>query len=169
MRPTFYIKFLIAFGLISCGKTNNTTEKVKTKLTFEVVPEDYERNLFTVTWSDTLGQAEGYVDHKWFTRPKEIWCIITNNKKDTLGYYRGLSTAQTYAAFESIDTVVTLNFMMGLNFFSDRFGTGKNMNNFEKNARDYSKINKLPLVFEPLQINLKTDLRKKIEIVLEEK
>ena len=164
---------LYIFGLLllttSCGQTGNKTEKTKTKLTYEVYPEDYERHLFTVEWTDTLGLAEGYVDNKWFTRPKEIWCVVTNYKKDTLDYYMGQSTAQHFLTFESTDTLVTLNFMIGLNFFSDKFGTGKNMTDFKRNAREYSDDNNLPIVFEPIQINLNTDLRKKNEIVLKEK
>jgi hypothetical protein len=163
MKQLLYIILILPFLLLGCGKTNNLTDKIKSKmkLTFEVIPEDYERNLSYIEWNDTLGQNEGY-GGKWIKRPKEIWCVITNVKKDTLGYYRGLSTAQTFADFQSKDTLVTLNFMAGLNFFSDKFEN-------EKEAIDYSKKNNLPIVYEPIQINIKTDLRKKFEIELNEK
>lgn len=155
--------------MFGCGRSNQSTEKVNTKLTFEVFPEDYERKLYTVQWKDTLGQKEGYVDDKWLKRPKEIWCIVTNNKNDTLDNYMGLSTAQDFLTFESSDTIITLNFMIGLNFFSDKFGSGKDMVEFENNARQYSKKNKLPIKFEPITLNLRTDLRKKYDIELKEK
>ena len=136
---------------------------------FEIIPEDYDRNLYTVEWKDTLGQSEGYQGEEFTKRPKEIWCVITNERKDTLGYYRGLSTAQTFAGFQSKDTIVTLNFLIGLNFFTDKFENGQSKADFEKAARDYSIENKLPIVFKPIKINLKTDLRKKFSVELEEK
>jgi hypothetical protein len=139
------------------------------RISFDILPEDYERNLYTVEWTDTLGQAEGYQGRKLLKRPKEVWCVITNDRKDTLGYYRGLSTAQTFAGFQSKDTIVTLNFMIGLNFFTDKFDSGKSMADYEKAAYDYSQDNKLPIVFEPIQINLKSDLRKKFDIELKGK
>ncbi|GAA4374888.1 hypothetical protein GCM10023186_06930 [Hymenobacter koreensis] len=139
------------------------------KILFEVIPEDYERNLYSVEWKDTLGQSEGYQKSNLIKRPKEVWCVITNDRKDTLGYYQGLSTAQTFASFQSKDTIVTLNFMTGLNFFTDKFANEQSMVDYEKTARDYSMDNKLPIHFEPIQINLKSDLRKKIDIELKEK
>ena len=171
IRQQLYISLLIVLGLVNCGQKRNSTDNPasRLKLTFEVIPEDYEKHFYSIEWKDTLGQSEGYIGNKWFTRPKEIWCIITNHQNDTLGYYRGLSTAQTFAYFQSTDTLVTLNFMIGLNFFSDKFGSGENMVEFEKNAKQYSKENRLPIVFEPIQLNLKTDLRKKYYIELKEK
>lgn len=169
MGPNVCINIVILLFFFSCRETDHSVEKVKTKLTYEVFSEDYERKLYTVQWKDTLGQMEGYVDDKWLKRPKEIWCIVTNNKNDTLDYYMGLSTAQDFLTFESSDTIVTFNFMIGLNFFSDKFGSGKDMTEFENNARQYSKNNKLPIKFEPFTFNLKTNLRKKIDIELKEK
>jgi len=43
------------------------------------------------------------------------------------------------------------------------------MADFERAAHEYSKENKLPIVFEPIRINLKTDLRKKYNIELKQK
>ncbi len=169
MKSSFYINILILLFFSGCRQTDHSVEKVKTRVTFEVLPEDYERKSYTVQWKDTLGQKEGYVEGKWLRRPKEIWCIVTNSKKDTLDYYMGLSTAQDFLTFESSDTIITLNFMIGLNFFSDKFGTGENMKEFENNARQYSKDNRLPIVFEPIVLSLKTDTRKKYDIELKEK
>jgi hypothetical protein len=171
MRPQFFISLLIVLGLFSCRQKSNSTDNSKSrmKISFDIIPEDYERNLYSVEWKDTLGQAEGYKGNKLIKRPKEVWCVITNDRKDTLGYYQGLSTAQTFAGFQSKDTIVTLNFMIGLNFFTDKFDSGKSIADYEKAAHDYSKDNKLPIVFEPIQINLKTDLRKKYDIELKEK
>lgn len=169
MKPCIYIIILFSFFFSGCQKKDYKSEKVKTRLTFEVFPENYERKLYTVQWKDTLGQKEGFIGNKWLTRPKEIWCVVTNSKKDTLGYYVGLSMAQDFVTFESSDSIITLNLMIGLNFFSDKFGTGENMQDFQNNARQYSKDNRLPIVFEPIELNLKTDLQKKYDIELKEK
>ena len=169
MKSSFHITIIILLFLISCRQTDHSAEKVKTKLTYEVFPEEHERKLYTIQWKDTLGQKEGYVEGKWLKRPKEIWCIVTNNNNDTLDYYMGLSTAQNFLTFESSDTIITLNFMIGLNFFSDKFGSGKDMTEFQNNAKQYSKENRLPIAFKPIILNLKTDLRKKYNIELKEK
>lgn len=164
-----YIALSIMLVLISCGQQNNTEKKSRStlRLTFEVIPEGTAS--YSIQWKDTLGQAEGYTGSKWLTRPKEIWCVITNLRDDTLGYYKGLSTAQSFTYFDSTDSLVQLNFMVGLNFFSDKFGSGEDMTAFIINARQYAEDNRLPIVFEPILLNLKTDLRKKYDIVLKEK
>lgn len=152
-------------GLVSCEQKSNPADNAKSsmRLSFEIIPEDFERNLYYVEWKDTLGQSEGYQGDKFIKRPKEVWCVITNGIKDTLGYYRGLSTARTFAGFQSKDTIVTLNFMIGLNFFTDKFENAQSLADYESNNQ------KLPMIFEPIQINLKTDLRKKYDIELIEK
>jgi hypothetical protein len=171
MRSGYYIFLFILIGLLGCGQKSNSggNTKSKMKLNFEVIPEDFENNLYYVDWTDTLGQSEGYLGDKQIKRPKEVWCFITNNNRDTIGYYRGLSTAQTYAGFQSKDTIVTLHFMIGLNIFSDKFEQEQDRGEYEKSTQDYSKDNKLPINFEPIQINLKTDLHKKYGVVLKER
>ena len=174
MKPAFYILLLFVLGLVSCGQKNNATNnsKMKMKLIFEVIPEDYERNLYYVAWEDTLGLSEGYQGDKWLERPKEVWCVITNDNKDTLGCYEGLSFAQESAWFQSKDTIVTLNFMIGLNVFTDKL-TDKleelNNEDFIKFVQKYLNDNHLPIIFEPIKINLKTDICKKYDIEIKEK
>jgi len=171
MKKTILILSITTIIASSCGQKSNLINHSKSKieLAFEVTPDDFERGLYNVEWKDTLGQSEGYQDDNLINRPKEIWCVITNYHNDTLGYYRGLSTAQTFAGFQSKDTIVILNFMIGLNFFTDIFEDSQNWENYIKAARDYSKENKLPIEFEPIQINLKTDLRKKYVVEIKEK
>jgi hypothetical protein len=171
MKPQLVIVYLLVLGLSNCKQKDSSLAEVKStmKLTFEVIPEDFERNLFYVEWEDTLGLAENYRGDRFLQRPKEVWCVITNERKTTLGYYKGLSTAQTLVYFQSKDTIVTLNFMIGLNFFTDKFESSKNMKEYEQMARDYSKDNALPVEFEPVKVNLKAGLRKKYTVELKEK
>ena len=170
MVTQFYIGLLTIFGLVSCGQNSTSTVRPKSKMkfTFEVIPEDYEKKLYFVEWNDTLGLSEGYYGDNLIKRPKEIWCVITNQNKDTLGYYCGLSTAQTFADFKTNDSIVTLNFMVGLNFFTDKFENFQKREDYESAAREYSKKSELPVVFTPIKLNLNTDLRKKYNIELSE-
>lgn len=94
-------------------------------------------------------------------RPKEIKCVITNDKNDTLGYYMGLSTAQSFAYFETKDAMITLNFMIGLNMFSDKFEG--------KNGEKYWNANRKIIYFKPIRLSLESNLLKKFNLELEEK
>ena len=151
--------------LFGCNKLNGSKElKNKTiQLSYEIIPEDYERNLYYVSWNDTLGLSEGYLPDKFLQRPKELWCFITNNSHDTLGYYKGLSMPQSYLYFQTTDTIVTLNFMIGLNIFSSKFETDT------IGAKEYYKANTNPIEFEPIEINILTDLRQTFKRELKEK
>ncbi len=164
MRPYFDIVLLFILLLSNCdqAKQSPNKPKIKIRLTYEVIPEDYNRNLYYIEWQDTLGKSEGYLPNKIYKRPKEVWCVVTNKKNDTLGYYKGLSTAQTLAYFQTTDTIVILNFMAGLNMFSDKFDN-------DKKGKEYWEANRLPIEFEPIDFNVKTNLLKKFEIELKEK
>jgi hypothetical protein len=149
IRYSFVFLFLIFGGCNSRNPVDKSKEKIK--LTFQIIPEDYDKNLYVVEWKDTLGIKQGY---NIIERPKEIWCIITNRSNDTLGYYRGQSTAQTFAYFQSTDSIVTLNFMIGLTLFR---------------SAESLDIKQNPICFEPVEINLNIDLRKEFEMILKEK
>lgn len=166
MKYQYYIiVILLSITFINCkhNETSANNYPKEIRLTYQVVPEDPERGWYYVEWKDTLGLAEGYLDADFLKRPKEIWCVITNKKNDTLGYYRGRSMAQTFADFISTDTIVTLNFMTGMNLFSDKsFKT-------ETEWGNHIKQNRLPIKYEPIEINIQRDLRKEFEVVLKEK
>jgi hypothetical protein len=133
------------------------------KLTYEIIPEDHDRNYYTVMWTDTLGLSEGYLPEKYPSRPKEIWCFVTNYENDTLGYYKGMSMPHNYCDFKSTDSLITLNFMTGLNILPEQF---------EKDttgASAYLKKNQTPKEFEPITVNINTDLRQKFTVELKEK
>lgn len=133
------------------------------QITYEIIPEDYEQNHFTVKWKDTLGLGEGYLPEKFFSRPKEIWCNVTNRENDTLGYYKGMSMPHDYCDFKTTDTLVTLNFMIGLNILPEKF------ENDTTGATEYIKANQNPVEFKPIEVNMNTDLRQSFTIELKEK
>jgi hypothetical protein len=162
MRLTNFITFLFLLTILSCGQTNNSgvKPKEKIKLTFDVIPEDYDKNLYFVEWIDTLGQSKGFDKIK---RPEEIQCVIKNKNQDTLGYYLGLSTPQTFAYFQTVDTSVTLNFKISINIFSEAFNNNDNI------RREYLKKDSIPIELEPVTVNIKKGLRKKMTMVLKEK
>jgi hypothetical protein len=162
MSKRIDIAILLIIALLGCKETNKPI-KSKILLKYEIIPEDFERNLYYVDWTDTLGLCEGYLPEKSLQRPKEMWCLVTNSKNDTLGYYHGRSMAQTYCYFQAIDSIITLNFMIGLNMFSDKF------ENDTAGAKAYWEANKTPIEFEPIMVNLKSDLRKVREVELIEK
>lgn len=163
--------FLFPVLFVSCRQSQPCGDDVKREmsLTFELIPEDSDRGWYTVSWEDTLGLSEGYSNSDFIERPQEVWCVITNKKNDTLGYYRGVSTARTFAYFISMDTIVTLNFQTGINCFSDKFADVDDKSDWWKQVKKYAKTNSLPIEYEPVDIDLRTDLRKKFDTVLKEK
>ncbi|MCX2681418.1 hypothetical protein OOZ15_15800 [Galbibacter sp. EGI 63066] len=162
MTRLYYITISLILLMFGCKETNKQ-DKSKIQLKYEIIPEDYDRNLYYVNWTDTLGLSEGYLPNKILKRPKEIWCFVTNQENDTLGYYKGLSMAQTFCYFQTTDSIVTLNFMIGLNMFPDKF------ENDSTGAKAYWEVNKTPIEFEPIKINIKNGLRKEFEVELNEK
>lgn len=162
MKKLYFISLTLISIFIGC-KEPNQQSKSKIQLKYKIIPEDFENKWYSVDWTDTLGLSEGYLKDNFFKRPKEIWCFVTNEKNDTLGYYHGLSTPQSFCYFQAIDSIVTFNFMVGLNIFPYKF------ENDTTGAKAYWEANKTPIVFEPIKVNLKTDLRKEIEVELNEK
>jgi len=171
MKRLIYIQVVLLFlTIIGCKSSINSKSNFneRMKLTYQIIPED--EDLYYVEWKDTLGLNDGY--HKdvlnWIKRPKETWCIITNEKADTLGYYLGLSTAQSFAYFKTTDSIIILNFMIGLNFFSDIFDNQTTLVDHQKAAQEYLNRHGLPLKYRPLKINLNKEIRKEFEIELKE-
>lgn len=153
--------FFIILTILGCHETNQP-DKIKIQLKYQITPED-DNHYYLIEWIDTLGQSEGFSSDRITKRTKEIWCFITDNQKDTLGYYKGLSTPQTFCYFQSKDSVITLNFMIGQNMFP---------NKFEKDTlsfKNYNKTNKKPIEFNPIEVNILTELRKEIKVELYEK
>lgn len=132
-------------------------KRSKLNLTFKISPESSDT--YIIQWYDTLGLSEGYTDIqsiRFIKRPKEIWCFITNIHNDTLGYYQGLSTANTFTYFNSNDSIIILNFMVGLNPFSDY------------HINDANERKRYPIKFTPVKFNMNTELKRMIEVELTE-
>jgi hypothetical protein len=153
MTTQAIIVFLTLIALVSCdNRTNNKPAyKQSTRIVVEVVPED--DTSYSISWQDTIGQSRGYT---LINRPSEIWCFV-QDKSDTVGYYRGLSTPAGFTYFSTKDTVVTATFMIGPNFFS------------EQRSDTESTVQEKPIEFVPVRLKLKNGTRKPFEFVLTER
>ncbi|MFK7981750.1 MAG: hypothetical protein AB8G86_17345 [Saprospiraceae bacterium] len=129
----------------------------KLKITIEVIPE--REDLYYITWEDTIGMKAKY---GLLNRPLELWCHIQDLKLDTIGYYRGLSTPSSFTYFETKDSTVTFEFSKAFNFFNEAFFD-------EKERKAFWEKNKIPVRFEPIEINLNNQLRQKLIVELVEK
>lgn len=145
-------------GAYACLPMQKDKERTM-KLQWELIPEDVEQHLYTLTWNDTLGQAEALPITQ---RPLEVWCIITNQQHDTVGYYQGLSSPRDFLGFQSEDSIVEIHFAIGMNFFSNHWQTAKQY-------EVYRESNKLPVLFVPIKVNLHKDLRHLMDKVLTER
>lgn len=144
-----FILFISLTAFTSCQSVEkrNIGYKKQFSIIVEVVPEG--NHAYSISWKDTLGKGEGYGLNN---RPYEVWCFIKNNSGDTLGHYRGLSTPTNYTYFSTSDTTVKVAFMIGPNIFSDQR---------EKKISPESIIK-----FDPVVLNLRSNLRNPFEIVL---
>ncbi len=156
MKQALLILILLT-AFVSCNKNKKPGIPLKTslKLSVEIVPEG--DSSYSITWKDTVGQSSGYSFHK---RPREVWCILIDTK-DTVGHYWGVSTPTNYTYFITTDSIITASFMIGPNIFSDDFQENKEKKGFE----EWKRI----IEFNPVQINIKNNLRKKLEFELMEK
>jgi hypothetical protein len=147
------ILLLVLIALVSCNDTsdNKPADKESLKIVVEVVPED--DSSYSISWKDTIGQSRGY---KLNDRPSEIWCFV-QDKNDTVGYYRGLSTPADFTYFTTRDTLVTATFLIGPNIFSEQRSSNENI------------VQETAIEFNPVSINLKNEVRKSIELVLTER
>lgn len=118
-----------------------------------------------------LGKAEGYsIDE----RPQELWCVVADQQRDTIGAYRGLSMPETFVYFRTDDSTVSVSFVKDINGFSkqlekefevDEMETGEE---YREKIEEYREEHQLPVRFEPVEVNLKRDRGEGIEVELEE-
>ncbi len=134
------------------------------KMQIEIIPE-FANGGYSLSWNDTLYQTQFRNDDFFLeNRPQELYCYIFNNKKDTLGFYRGLSSPRQWTYFqtrENTDSIINLNFLVGTNHFSEFL--------FEQSKEyieEFNENNRERIEFKPIKVDLKTDLRKKLNIEL---
>lgn len=124
------------------------------RIDLEIIPES--DSSYTITWTDTLGQAKGY---SLRNRPYELTCFFIDSK-DTSGYYNGCSSPGNSTYITTKDSIVTAYFEMKLNFFSDAFSMEERKTIFD---------NKKELKFEVIKIDIRKNLRKPFNLTLTEK
>ncbi|WP_203296751.1 hypothetical protein [Luteirhabdus pelagi] len=133
------------------------------KMDIEIYLE-FEPGGYLISWNDTLCSKFKSDSNYLQKRPYELYCHIFNKEKDTLGYYRGLSSPRQFTYFQTkqvTDSIVDLEFSIGINHFSDFL--------FEQSDEYINRFNQIfeeRTEFKPIRIDLKTDLKKKMEIEL---
>ncbi len=146
---------LICF--INCNRNDKTKkpEKASLKIAIEVIPEN--DSSYSISWEDTIGQSKGY---NLLNRPFEVWCILKDTK-NIVGYYKGLSTPSNFTYFTTKDSLIKVTFMIGPNFFSNIISEEERKNIYER------KVNVME--FNPINLNIKNDLRKTLKFIIMEK
>ena len=134
------------------------------KIEIEIIPES-ENGEYTLLWHDTLNRSQ-FSDDEFFLRqrPQELYCYIFNNNNDTLGYYKGLSSPQQFTYFQTTDnsdSILNLKFSVGINHFSEFLAVQS-----EEYIAEFNENNKEQIEFREIKIDLKNNLRRKIEVEL---
>ena len=134
------------------------------KLEIEIVPEDFNGG-YSISWNDSL--CAEFIETEWDflqKRPYELNCYITDRNNDTLGYYGPQSFQQQFAYFSTIDksdSIVNLNFKIGINPFSTFLET-QTKDYIEK----FNKVNERQTFFEPVKLELSSKLlQTEIELI----
>ena len=133
------------------------------KMDIEIYLE-FEPDVYFISWNDTLC-FEFKSDWNYLQkRPYELYCHIFNKENDTLGYYRGLSSPRQFTYFQTkknTDSIIDLEFSVGINHFSEFLDeqSEEYINGFNEKFAER-------IEFKPIRVDLKTDLKKKIEIEL---
>ena len=160
-------KILILILMIGCNLNVESEKSTNNNMSieFEVIPE-FGNNKYVINWADTLGSK---FESEWNylqIRPLELNCYITNINEDTLGFYQGLSSPRQFTYFQtntSKDSIINIDFSVGINHFSEFLfeQTSEYINEFNKNNLKKIKFNRI-------RLNLKSDLRKRVDIELVE-
>ena len=156
--------YILIFGvLFGCSDKPKKLQTNRMKMDIEIYLE-FEPGGYVISWNDTLC-SEFNSDWNYLQkRPYELYCHIFNKEKDTLGYYRGLSSPRQFTYFqtkENTDSIIDLEFSVGINHFSEFLAEQSEdyINSFNEKFAERME-------FKPIRIDLKTDLKKKLEIEL---
>lgn len=161
LKKSLYIAILPL--ILSCSDEPQKLKVDRMKMDIEIVPEDHNGG-YLISWNDSLCSEFGSDGDYLQKRPYELYCHIFSKEKDTLGYYRGLSSPRQFTYFqtkENTDSIIDLEFSIGINHFSEFL---------EEQSKDYiekfNRLNKEQTLFKPIKLNLDTVIRKSIEIEL---
>lgn len=143
---------LFAFLIQACTQVKPGADSIhEMKLDVEITPEG--DGAFTIKWSDTLGNFQNF---NKFNRPFEIVCDIID-QEDTAGYYHGLNVPSTWTSFGTNDSVITVYFSIARNVSPD-LPPDMQM-----------KYPDISCDFNPVRLNTRSQLRKKIPLLLTKK
>jgi len=152
MKSSFSLILLIGV-IFSC----NLNKKDQIKIEIDFYPEDKEYSI--LEWKDTLGK---HLNLEFYERPIELCCTVLNQKTDTIGYYRGLSSSpKNYLYFKHSDAIAFLHFKTEVNIFSEIFDGMK-----EKDFQNYILENKIGTEYQPIKIILKDNPRQNFKTQL---
>jgi len=134
------------------------------KMEIELIPENFNGG-YSISWNDSL--CAEFISTKLNflqKRPYELNCYITDRNNDTLGYYGPQSFQQQFTYFSTInklDSVVNLNFKIGINPFSTFLE-----NQSKEYIKKFNEVNEKQIFFEPIQLKLSSELKKtEIELI----
>jgi hypothetical protein len=144
---------IILFFLISCHEVRHerNLEKARMYIAVKIKCEGY--NSYTIAWYDTLGK---YQNLNKYNRPFHIVCEILD-QHDTVGSYHGLSNPSTWTSYGTKDTIISVYFSITRNTFSEMP---------PKQQMDYPDIS---CNFLPVQLNTKSHLEERINLILIQK
>ncbi|MGB0933345.1 MAG: hypothetical protein ACPGU5_03625 [Lishizhenia sp.] len=158
-----YLKLLLSCLVVSFSGCI-TNEVIKTGISIEIVPESKNGDYY-ISWKDTIGLSNSqHAESFLFERKNELHCFVTNSKKDTIGYYSGLSMPGQWTYFKTKtnkDSIIYLNFRVGINHFSSALHDYS-----QDQINQFYKQNKKQVQFKPVNIYLDTALRKIYNIEL---
>lgn len=156
MRRIFIVCFITSIWLYSsCTDKPRKLVINQMKIEIEIIPESTNGS-YSISWNDTLCSKFNSDWNYLQKRPYELYCHIFDNVKDTIGYYRGLSTPQRFTYFQTknnTDSIIYLKFSIGINYFSENI-ENSNVNSYE------------PIEFRAIKIDLRKNVKKKMDIVL---
>ncbi len=160
MTRIFLILSIFSLIVIGCDIKKGQKKYDKLSITYKIIPE--YNNVYYITWRDTLGQRK---DFNQLNRPLELWCTIKNQKNDTIGHYKGLSTPRKLAYFETNDSIINIDFKVRNNFFSEFYYKS----NDNINKRKWDEYSQMATNFETIKLSFKKELYNEINVILNSK
>ena len=158
---------MISVIVIALNRCYNNFEEIKElespHLNLRVIPEDTLGG-YVLQWEDEINPTGADKNKKLRMRPYELYCTVTSQTNDTLGYYIGSSSPRQYLDFVLSDLgekKINLEFQIGINHFSKILES--------MDDREIEKFNKMASSFpryEVLTLDLNTQIYKWVSVKL---